>query len=49
MRKVPVMETRVSKQQRETRVKLSQWERDLFINNNCKVATEEDIAAYRDR
>jgi galactokinase len=45
MRKVAVMETSVSKQQRETRVKLSQWERDFFINNNCKVATEKDIAA----
>ena len=45
MRKVAVMEIRVSKQQRETRVKLSQWERDFFINNNCKVATEKDIAA----
>jgi hypothetical protein len=48
MKQVAIMEIRLSKQQRHYKAQLSQWERDFFIQHNCKVATQDDIASCQD-
>ena len=45
MDKLADMETKLSKQQQQFRDQLAQWERECFVKNNCKVATQSDIAS----
>lgn len=45
MDKLADMEIKVYKQQQQFRDQLAQWEREFFIKNNCKVATQNDIAS----
>ena len=46
MDKLADMETKVSKQQHQFRDQLAaQWEQEFFVKNNCKVATQNDIAS----
>ena len=44
MKRVAVMEVKISKQERLLRAELGQWEKDFYLKNN-KVATQEDITA----
>lgn len=45
MKLVAVMEVRVVKQQTKIRQELGQWEKEFFLKNNSRVATQKDIEA----
>ena len=46
MKRVAVMEVKISKQERLLRAELGQWEKDFYLKlKNNKVATQKDTAA----